>query len=176
MKKISIGIATGVAMVAAVVLPLAVASAAVSTVPGPWTLNAPAGLVFACGSGSYAHTLETVSQNADGSFSGTGQYDANAAYTWDITGDVSGDTMTFTLIYTGSNAGYKLEGSGTIASDGSISGAITYGNCQSFSMPADSASQSFTGNHGQYVSSQTDKLTAAQSRIGMPTQSEGHTK
>jgi hypothetical protein len=31
-------------------------------------------------------------------------------------------------------------------------------------------------NHGQYVSSQVDKQDAAQSRVGMPDQSNGHTQ
>jgi hypothetical protein len=150
------------------------AFAKVSTVPGPWMLNAPSGITFTCGGGSYPHTLNTVSQNADGSFTGTGSYNPDASYIWNITGSITDSNIAFTIVYTGSNAGYALNGVGTIGSDGSISGTVD-GNCESFSTLAGAASQ-FAGNHGQYVSSQDDKQAAAQSRIGMPVQSQGHTK
>jgi hypothetical protein len=149
------------------------ALAKVERVAGPWMLNAPSPIVFGCGGGSYPHTLNTVNQT-NGAFTGTGTYDPNAGYTWNITGSISGDDITFTIVYTGNNAGYTLNGTGTINLGGSIEGT-TDGNCQTFDMPADSASR-FEGNHGQYVKSQDDKNAAAQSRIGMPSQSKGHTK
>lgn len=40
----------------------------------------------------------------------------------------------------------------------------------------DGAATQFTGNHGQYVRMQDDKNTAAQSRVGMPVNSKGHTE
>ena len=145
-----------------------------ASVPGPWTLTAPSDITFVCGGGNYTHTLDTVSNDSSGSFTGTGHYVPDNSYTWDITGNITDTTITFTIIYTGTNAGYTLNGIGTIASDGSITGT-TDGNCQTFSMTAGSAVQ-FTGNHGQWVSSQTDKQDAAQSRVGMPVQSKGHTQ
>jgi len=108
--------------------------------PGHWELVAPSGIDFGCGGGTYSHTLNTVSNNdpSKGMFTGSGTYDPNPLYTWDIDGEISGDDISFTLVYTGINAGYTLHGVGTIGSDGSISGT-TDGNCQTFSMGAGSA-------------------------------------
>lgn len=169
-----IKIVSTVVLASAFVAVAGIALAKVETVPGPWTISASQGIVFSCGGGQYAHTLNTVTQGADGSFTGTGNYVANPGYTWNITGNVAGNGVTFTIVYTGLNSGYTLNGEGTIDSDGSIIGTVD-GNCSAFSMLAGSASR-FEGNHGQYVSSQEDKQAAAQSRIGMPVQSKGHTK
>lgn len=150
------------------------ALANVEYVSGDWIFNAPNSIVFSCGGGEYAHTLNTVLQDENGDFSGTGTYDANNGYTWNITGNIDGNSIEYQLVYSGINSGYTLNGAGSIEPDGSIHGT-TDGNCQSFSMPADSLSV-FEGNHGQYVRSQENKRDAAQSRVGMPTQSKGHTK
>ena len=172
MKKILLGL--GMSALALFTL-FGVVSAKVETVPGPWELTAPNPIVFTCGGTDYNHTLLDVNNDSTtGDFSGNGWYDPNHSYTWDITGNVSDDDITFTLIYTGTNPGYTLNGEGTIAPDGSISGT-TDGNCQFFAMPADTAVR-FEGNHGQYVSSQENKQEAAQSRVGMPEQSKGHTQ
>ena len=152
------------------------AFAGVDRVAGDWDLTAPNGIVFSClGNGSlFEHTLDTDSQDENGDLTGTGHYDANTGYTWDLTGNVSGDDISFTITYTGISAGSVYNSIGTIAENGSISGT-TDSNCQAFSMPAGTAER-FEGNHGQYVSSQDDKKAAAQSRVGMPSQSKGHTK
>ncbi len=150
---------------------LGAANAGVQTVPGGWELTAPSGIVFTCGGGTYPHTLNTVSQDANGDLTGAGTYDVNNGYTWDFTGNISGDDITFIITYTGIAAGAVYTSNGTIATDGSISG-FTDSNCQTFSMAADSATTA--KNHGQYVKSQTDKKAAAKSRIGMPVQSNGH--
>jgi len=93
-----------------------------------------------------------------------------------MTGDITGDSITFNILYTGINAGYTLNGNGTINSDGSISGT-TDGNCQTFNMPLETATRfEFEENHGQYVSNEENKKEAAQSRLGMPVQSNGHKK
>lgn len=171
-KKILVGAAASALMLSAMVVP---ALAKVETVPGPWELTAPNPISFGCGVGTYNHTLNTVSNNlSTGVFSGTGTYNANTNYTWDIDGTISDNSIIFTIVYTGLNSGYTLHGTGTIASDGSINGT-TDGNCQSFSLNAGAASQ-FVGNHGQWVSSQENKQEAAQSRVGMPVQSKGHTQ
>lgn len=117
-----------------------------------WFLNAPGAIVFTCSGNPYNHTLNTVSENyGTGDFTGTGSYDANNSYTWDINGNISGDSITFTLVYTGLNPGYTLHGDGTIAPDGSISGT-TDGNCQAFSMPEGTASTiNYTLNWGSQV-------------------------
>lgn len=147
--------------------------ASVDTV-GVWNLNAPTGINFVCGGPTYSHTLNTVTQDVNGNLTGAGTYDPNNGYTWDLVGDITGNTINFTITYTGISSGSVYNSVGTIAPDGSISGT-TDSNCQSFSMPAGSAS-AFNGNHGQYVRSQDDKKAAAQSRVGMPVQSKGHTK
>lgn len=109
--------------------------------------------------------------------SGTGHYNPVPAYTWNMTGNVTGENVTFQIVYTGIGAGsvYNLVGVVNTA-DGSISGTVD-SNCQFFAMPAGTATRTmsqFTGNHGQYVRSQEDKQEAAQSRVGMPVKSKGH--
>jgi hypothetical protein len=168
-------------MLGAAVLPAFAAKPA--TVPGPveygpWTLNAPTEIDFTCG-GSYVHTLDTVVEEGAGDISGTGHYNLVPAYTWDMTGNVTGEDVTLQIVYNNLGAGTTYNLVGTInTADGSISGTVD-SNCQSFEMPADTATRTstqFTGNHGLYVSSQENKQEAAQSRVGMPVQSKGHTK
>jgi len=156
-----------------------IAGAKVDRVPGgfgQWEFTAPKTITFTCG-GSWYHTLLTVSNLANGNFEGTGVWNGSASYTWDINGNINGDDITFHLVYNGGNPGYTLNGIGTIASDGSISGR-TDGNCTAFAMGAGSATHELITykNHGQYVKSQENKQEAAQSRIGMPVQSKGHEK
>jgi hypothetical protein len=129
-KKILVGGVTGAIMAGLSVIPALAAA--------NWTLTAPTSIVFTCGGGTYPHTLNTVSQDSAGNFTGTGTYDPDHSYTWNITGNITGNSITYQLIYTGTNAGYTLGGTGTIASDGSISGT-TDGNCESFNMSAGSA-------------------------------------
>jgi hypothetical protein len=126
-------ISSAVALVGAFALAVPVFAASPN-----WTLNDPVGVTFMCGGSPYSHTLDSVTNNPDGSFTGTGMYDANNAYTWSITGLVSGSSINFAIVYTGLNIGYTVNGVGTIAPDGSISGTAD-GNCQTFSMPAGSA-------------------------------------
>lgn len=80
--------------------------------------------------GTYEHDLVIDVQNPDGSFSGYGGYPAGA-YPYDqpgettetITGQVTGNQITFTTTYAGPyNPGYTATAVGTIASDGSMSG------------------------------------------------------
>ncbi|HET7320474.1 MAG TPA: hypothetical protein VFI84_02725 [Candidatus Saccharimonadales bacterium] len=112
-------------------------SSAHAATPG-WQLN-PSAIVFTCGGAPYGHHLNTVSENqSTGDFTGTGSYNADSSYTWNATGNVSDSNITFQIVYTGTNAGYTLNGVGTIASDGSVSGTVD-GNCESFTMPAGSA-------------------------------------
>jgi hypothetical protein len=77
--------------------------------------------------GTYAHDLVITTQNSDGTFSGTGGYPAGnpSQYqtTETITGQVTGNQITFTTTYAGPyNPGYFVTVSGTIAPDGSMSG------------------------------------------------------
>ena len=174
-------IIAGAIAASALLMSVAPAFAKVERVPEideSWSLNTPSSIDFTCGGGTYEHTLETISIDPDtGIFSGTGSYDANGSYTWDIDGTITGDGLTFALVYTGTGAGYTLNGDGAISPDGSINGT-TDGNCQGFEMEEGTAFKAvtFEGNHGQYVKMSDDKKGAAKSRVGMPTQSKGHTK
>lgn len=168
MKKLIAGLTVGAAMLFTV----SPVFAKVERVAGPWQLSAPQEISFVCGGNSYVHTLGTVNNLPDGSYSGTGYYNPDMAYIWDIDGNVVGNDITFQIEYTGTAAGSVYNGVGTIAPDGSITGTVD-SNCETFTMAADSVTH-FSGNHGQYVRSQDDKQAAAQSRIGMPVKSQGH--
>ena len=110
-----------------------------------WTLLAPNSVVFSCGGGGYPHTLLTISQDVDGNLTGTGWYNLNQAYTWDLTGNITGDNISFTITYTALAAGSVYNSSGVIGADGSISGT-TDSNCQSFSMLPASATNDDDGD------------------------------
>lgn len=79
---------------------------------------------------TYHHDLVITTQNPDGTFSGTGGYPAGSSPYTDpgqtpeiITGQVTGNQITFTTTYSGPyNPGYSATVSGTIATDGSMSG------------------------------------------------------
>ena len=132
---------------------LAFASPALAAAPN-WTLNSPRAIVFSCGLGNYSHTLDTVSQDVNGNLTGTGKYDANNAYTWNLIGNISGDNINFTITYTGLSAGSTYNSVGVIAGDGSISGT-TDSNCQSFSMLTGSATHL---NHGLIVKPEANEI------------------
>jgi hypothetical protein len=68
-------------------------------------------------------------------FSGTGFYNTESSYTWNITGNVGGSNLTFQIVYTGSSAGYTINGTGTITGSNSLSGNATSPS-QSFSWQA----------------------------------------
>jgi hypothetical protein len=76
--------------------------------------------------GTYSHDLVIDVQNVDGTFSGYGGYPAGAspyATTETITGQVTGNQVTFTTKYAGPyNPGYTATAIGTIAPDGTMSG------------------------------------------------------
>jgi hypothetical protein len=99
-----------------------------------WTANAgPHSITFGClGSGTlYYHTIDTLVDDGSGTFSGTGHWNNDANYTWTINGTVAGTSVLFTIVYTGTNAGYTLNGVGTMAADGSANGTVD-NNCQTF--------------------------------------------
>ena len=107
---------------------------------GMWQLKAGSHIIFSClGNGSlFPHTLNTVIESNTGNLTGTGTYDVDTSYTWDMTGNISGDNISMLIHYTGQQAGAEYNLAGSIASDGSVSGT-TDSNCQSFTMPAGSA-------------------------------------
>jgi hypothetical protein len=121
-----------------ILLLLNLATPAIADV-APWTLNSSKPISFVCGGNTYNHTLNTVVPTGAGNFTGTGSWDNDPVnYTWDITGNIAGNNITFQIVYNNANSEYTLNGVGVIASDGSISGTVD-NNCEAFSMPAGSA-------------------------------------
>jgi hypothetical protein len=76
-------------------------------------------------------------------FSGTGVYNTDHTYTWTVNGTVNWNSIWFSIVYTGTNAGYRVSGHGWIAADGSVSGTARDSNGLTlpFTMPAGSAFQ-----------------------------------
>ena len=92
---------------------------------------------FAC-NGTTIHTMTiTLSNPATGAFSGTGVYNANASYTWNVSGTISAPNLFFTLVYTGTNPGYTCNMFGTVDASGvPLSGTGTSSEGQTFSWAA----------------------------------------
>ena len=113
-----------------------------------WNIAGQHQLTFKLGSGTYAHTMtvSTVTPTSTHStkFSGTGTYNVDPAqYKWTVSGTVDWNAVTFSIVYTGANSGYKLSGHGWIAKDGSVSGFArdSNGKVLSFTMAKGSAFQ-----------------------------------
>ena len=180
MKKIFLALLVISAM--ALALPI---SAKVDRVTeeGNWYLDGTYVIAYTCTSGCsgvYTHTMIIDSMDVDtGEFSGHGYYNPNNAYTWNVTGNITDSDITFHILYTGLNPGYKVDAIGTIDSDGNLSGTAT-GPGQAFTWQTTSGTALKEvieyKNHGQYVKQAENKQEVAQSRIGMPVQSKGHTK
>jgi hypothetical protein len=109
-----------------------------------WNISGTHALVFA---GTYAHTMNitTITPLSPQAtrFSGTGSWNADPSYTWTVRGMVRWNAVSFSITYTGTNAGYWVRGHGLIAADGSVSGTAVDSNGQKlpFTMPAGSAFQ-----------------------------------
>jgi hypothetical protein len=147
---------------------------------GPWNFSNPLLITYVIGGGNYHHSYTITTMDfSTGNFSGTGTYLDAPGYYETITGNINGTHVTFTIVYTASslNPGYTLSATGTINTDGSMSGTID-GTSDTWLTSTGSVTleASMYKNHGQYVKSQENKKEAAQSRIGMPPQSKGHTK
>ena len=179
MKKIIFGLIISVALLSLVFVNQA--GAKVERVVSPWDLTGSYTIELTCTSGCsgvYPHTMDVTSTNLEtGDFSGNGHYNPNQNYTWDVSGNVSESSLDFVILYTGSNSGYTVEAIGSIDSDGQLSGTASSSN-QTFNWESTTGAVNrfFEGNHGQYVKEQENKKEAAQSRIGMPLKSKGHTK
>jgi len=89
-----------------------------------WRLSGNYNLTFTCTAGcggNYIHTMQVALYDYDnGTFSGTGFYNASPSITWTVTGDVTGNTIGFLVEYNGS--AYYADSHGTIAMDGTMSG------------------------------------------------------
>jgi hypothetical protein len=130
-QSISFGVMASIVALTTLVLPFT-SFAAVTN----WKLTAPTPLIFMCGT-EYDHTIQTINQDANGNLTGTGSYDSNTAYTWDLDGTVVGNNIDFSITYTGLSSGSVYNLSGVIAQDGSVTGTVD-SNCQTFTMPAGS--------------------------------------
>jgi len=108
-----------------------------------WNIGGTHALVFA---GTYTHsmTVTTVTPLSTHAtrFSGTGTY-SDPSYTWTVSGTVNWNRISFSILYTGTNAGYRVWGHGRIAADGSVSGIARDSNRLTlpFTMPAGTAFQ-----------------------------------
>lgn len=92
--------------------------------------------------GNWVHEMTITIHEVFGSgdFLGTGFYKADPAYTWDVSGNVTGDAVSFYIDYTGSNPSYWVDAWGIIAPDGSMSGdAVAPGQTATWFTPAGSA-------------------------------------
>ena len=104
-----------------------------------WNISGTHLLTFA---GTYAHsmTVTTVTPLSTHSslFSGTGTFNADSTYTWTVKGTVNWNSIWFSILYTGTNAGYQVSGHGWIAANGSVSGTARDSNGLTlpFTMPA----------------------------------------
>jgi len=107
-----------------------------------WDLTGTFIMTYDLSGSTYAHsyTIDNVNLGT-GDFSGIGFYVPNLSYTEDINGNISGSNITFHVLYTGINSGYYVDGTGVIASDGSMSGTAVSSSAQNFtwSVPAGSA-------------------------------------
>jgi hypothetical protein len=74
-------------------------------------------LTVSLGASDYVHTMTVdavhVISPHKSTFSGTGFYNADPSYTWDMTGSIVGSTIAFHILYTGTNAGYTFDGVGS---------------------------------------------------------------
>jgi len=109
-------------------------------ISGTWTLN------FDFGS-PYVHQMTITNfDRTTGEFSGTGYYVADTSYTWDVNGVVSGNDLSFHMIYTGTGAGYKVFVDGTISTDGhQIIGSGSTSAGQTFTLVGDGTAHPILG-------------------------------
>jgi hypothetical protein len=99
----------------------------------------------------------------DGAFTGTGQGSAAAGGANEtISGNLVGDHLTFTAVYTSFIPGY------TWSYDGPLSGAALGADATGYHATASVAAINSVKNHGDWVSSQGGGSDAAHSCIGMP--------
>jgi hypothetical protein len=112
-------------------------------VSGAWTLN------FDFGS-PYVHQMYiTGFDSTTGAFSGNGFYVADPSYTWTVTGFVTGNTVNFDMLYTGTGAGYTVHVLGTISADGcSITGSGGTSSGQEFTLVATGYAHPVIGSLG----------------------------
>lgn len=144
-------------------------SQAVQRVPA-WNLAGNYVINFTCTYGcddAAPHAITITPYDiAGGSFSGSGYAPVvGPRFTLTVSGTVSGNTVNMRLTY---NDGYFVDLVGTINNDGGMSGTATDSSGNRFVWQTVSGHAFRYCNHGQFVSSQSDKRAAAQARFGMP--------
>jgi len=132
----------------AILMSLVVLPASVSASTPNWNLLGPYSIAYTCTSGCsgvYTHTMNISSMNmVTGDFTGTGFYDANSLYTWGVTGTVSGNDITYHVVYTGINLSYTIDATGVITSATSMNGTAT-GPGQSFTWTGNGTATEIVG-------------------------------
>lgn len=105
------------------VVPL-VSSAAQVDIRGNYNLNLTCVTGFVgCAGTVFPHVMNITNENlGTGVLSGTGHSVSDPTATWNLTGTISGATVTLHGLYTGTGAGYTFDLTGTRAGNGSISG------------------------------------------------------
>ncbi|MBW2971337.1 hypothetical protein KY320_04215, partial [Candidatus Woesearchaeota archaeon] len=118
MKK---AILFGIIAVMILVMSFSVAAQPLWDITGKWRFN------YYYNGMVYVHTMMIDSMDtATGEFQGYGYYNANNAYTWVIVdGVVDGDSIEFTLDYTGANPDYYVDATGIISSSTLMEGDAT---------------------------------------------------
>ena len=174
-KKILAGLSAFALMLSVMVVPV---FAKVETVPGGWDVSGVWVFDYHYNDGVNLHDM-TLIQDVDGNLTGYGGAfagDLPYDYPWTITGGlVNGDAIDFTADYDALPCSFTV--TGTIAPNGTMIGEWTddcFGNREGTWATTEGKATRFEGNHGQYVNSQENKQDAAQSRVGMPVQSNGH--
>ena len=126
---------------------------ALAAVPN-WDITGEWDYVYILGAGNYYHTMQITSFDlVSGNFSGNGYYDANPAYTWIITGNVDGDTITYHIDYTGLNPSYYVDGTGTVDNATAMHGTAA--------APGQSAAWTATGGTAVLVDGDGDGVNYA---------------
>jgi len=89
-------------------------------------------LDFTDGTNTYSHIMNIVTEDLTNSnFSGNGSYIADSSITWNMTGNITNNDVTFQIVYTGTNPGYTLDSTGVLAGN-NITGTTTGGSNLSF--------------------------------------------
>lgn len=101
-----------------------------------WDLRGEYQLDFVCTSGcsgTYSHMMSVDSMDLEtGEFSGTGYFEPDPDYTWDVNGELDGSNVDFGIVYTGTGAGYTVDLVGSVDVDGVLSGTAESSSSQTF--------------------------------------------
>lgn len=124
--------------------------------PPAWNVSGTYGVTFVCTAGcteTYEHTM-TLSDTA-GVVTGSGYLTADNAYTWTLTGTVSGSSVTFDIEWTGP-AGMEVYNplllTGTIDSSGAMSGTASDNGAREFTWTTSGATAAPLATHMVFTS------------------------